>query len=253
MISKAVRIIRATFRLLIRKLPYFALTFLSILAILYGAREIYRYAAPGEWYFKYLSLDVADGVEAGVPVSYQACRVNTGEYTVDVTRNIYSIPDTNRPKDRFLVKQSIFENARTSDIKCVDSFIRLTEFEHTEGTYQIVMLIDFSIHGNEKRVSVESNIYQIDSKTFTNEELLKRIDELEEEIKQLRSQLQAQAPVVQTHSPPPAEPHTTSEPPEDPPAAPAPTAQASTAPQSEEPSAIVRILRNLPLIGGLFR
>lgn len=258
--ARAVRLVSATGALLYKRIPYFALAFLSVLALLYSGREIYRYMAPGEWYFSYVSLDVADGVEAGQPVPYQACRDKTGEFEVDVVRNIYLIPNTNKPSERSLEKQSVFQNARTSDIKCIDSFIRLEEYNHNPGNYQIVMYLGFDIGGNDKTIAVESNIYQVDSPALTNEDLIRRIDELERELDELRSQLNAQndrnqATVNMQNTQPPNEPVTTSEPNNEPIAASAapserPAPQSNPQPQALEPQPGL-LERVAETIGGL--
>lgn len=189
-----------TLKIIWHRLPRIAIYILAIYVLLFvGQKAFYRFM-PASYFLEYTSVNVPNNqpIYAHSPVPVTFCREKKGNYPITGYRVYYKLDKTmDRSKGKQVQNQPV--NNQITQNRCVDLLITPAQYDHEAGTYFFRTFLTFRVDGNVKQVINESNTYVIQDKPMTTDDMLKRIQELQDEINRLKSTLeQALAKTPQT-------------------------------------------------------
>lgn len=249
-------------KLIWKRLPYIALYSVVFYAIFFvGQALFYRYM-PASFFLNYYNVTIPNASQhyEHEPVPYTVCRDAKASYPFTGKRLIYKLPNEVARDKGQLIKSYSISSVITPN-KCNALSITPKVYDFSAGSYYFRTYVNFEVHGNEKQVYFESPTFSIQKKVLTQDDLIKQIEQNQQEIENLKRQLQGIAPLnsttVTTTTNHDATPATATNPatPSSSTTTSSNTANPSDAKQPNEPAPAPQpsLLSRLPLIGGLFK
>lgn len=215
------------------RLPWIALYSVAFYVVISVGTALFFRFMPANFFLNYTSAE-AQNIYEHQPLPFKACRtMRFGSHRVEGSRIIYKLPETDgltsqdRKNQAVIVGQFSFGGQLSPD-RCVDLFINPSQYDHSKGYYYFRTIWNFEVGSNKKQIQYDSNVYIVNERALTPEEINQKILDLEQQIEMLKAQLAAvgvqpmtkpqQNPVAVIDTtevtPPPREQETTSEPPD---------------------------------------
>lgn len=233
-------------RLIWGRLPHITAYALALIGILFMLEFAYYRYSDGVQFINYSKFNI-NTAEEHTDVPFEACKDAGFPYKATGNLTVYRIPD-GAPKSDKVVAEAWPLDTVINVEDCVSGFITRKRYDFTPGNYQIYITLNFTVkYGNQKEVTIKSNIFQIiPDRPASVEEIEAKIIELERQIELLKLQLEEARSNVSTSvtlNSSPDKQTTTNQPNSPPSNQPNPQDPPSNPPEQPQPSLLEQIAK----------